>query len=291
MKSIILALGIAIIALSQSAFGQELFPRSLRPMQPSMFERDYGLVAEWLFEEGTGNKVYDYGSFAIDGTLTSMNESSDWIVDPTGTKKGSVLDFDGVNDYVDFGNNSALNFTTSDFTYVAVLYIISWGNYDVFINRGQSLVDGYYIQVGTVSELNFVFCTGVANGTITSTSGAIAPNNWYHLVFIRSGSTGYIYVNGLDKTSSAAPINPTSTTKPLLLGSYVGGELWPQFRAKYMAVYNRALTSDEVKRSYEESLAYLNPESGNLLVDHLIAKLLEPVGSSATGRRRVIIMR
>ena len=54
-----------------------------------------GLFGFWLFNEGSGLKVYDLSSYSQDGTLINMDEA-DWIVG----LDGWALDFDGSNDYM-----------------------------------------------------------------------------------------------------------------------------------------------------------------------------------------------
>jgi hypothetical protein len=54
-----------------------------------------GLVGCWLFNEGTGDRVYDVSGNENTGTLTNMTES-DWI----GGRDGGVLDFDGSDDVI-----------------------------------------------------------------------------------------------------------------------------------------------------------------------------------------------
>ena len=56
-----------------------------------------GLVGAWVPALGpTGGTLHDVAGSARDGTLTNMDPATDWVVG----SPGSVLDFDGSNDYV-----------------------------------------------------------------------------------------------------------------------------------------------------------------------------------------------
>jgi len=57
-----------------------------------------GLVSLWLFNEGSGNKVFDLSGNGNDGTFAAGGASPSWLAG----KFGSALDFDG-GDYVDLG--------------------------------------------------------------------------------------------------------------------------------------------------------------------------------------------
>jgi len=61
----------------------------------------------WLFNEASGLYAHDYSGHGNHGTLTNMTEA-DW----QGGNSGPALAFDGVNDYVDCGNDGSLEITT-----------------------------------------------------------------------------------------------------------------------------------------------------------------------------------
>ena len=67
-----------------------------------------GLVAYWPLDEGGGTTTADASGNGNDGTLNLPGWDSG--------KFGGALNFDGVDDYVDCGNPSILDFGTGDFT-------------------------------------------------------------------------------------------------------------------------------------------------------------------------------
>ena len=69
-----------------------------------------GLIAHWKLDEGSGAVAYDSAG-TNDGTLINGPTWTTGIID-------GALDFDGVDDYVDVGNDSSL-MTTGDLTIIA----------------------------------------------------------------------------------------------------------------------------------------------------------------------------
>ena len=53
---------------------------------------DNGLLAYWSFDEGSGNKAYDYSGHNYDGTIYGAS----W----TSGQSSYALDFDGLDDYI-----------------------------------------------------------------------------------------------------------------------------------------------------------------------------------------------
>ncbi|MHC4462230.1 MAG: hypothetical protein ACYS30_12495, partial [Planctomycetota bacterium] len=61
-----------------------------------------GPIAHWAFEEGRGSKVYDWA-----GNNHGTIHGAKW----TTGRVGGALSFDGVDDYVDFGNAPLFDIT------------------------------------------------------------------------------------------------------------------------------------------------------------------------------------
>jgi len=71
-------------------------------------QSDDGLVAEWHFDEGYGSVLKDSSGNGNDGTIYGAT----WV----DGKFGKALSFDGVDDYVDCGNDRIFDFGTNTFT-------------------------------------------------------------------------------------------------------------------------------------------------------------------------------
>ena len=70
-----------------------------------------GIVANLTFDENSGGYANDSSPF---GNNCTINNAS-WV---TGVQ-GSALEFNGIDSYLDCGNDSSLNFGTGDFTLMA----------------------------------------------------------------------------------------------------------------------------------------------------------------------------
>ena len=72
--------------------------------EPLQSRTDPNIVAQWHFDEGSGNQVGDSSGSGNDGTLNlgtegNTDEGNAWV----NGINGKALEFDGVDDYVDLG--------------------------------------------------------------------------------------------------------------------------------------------------------------------------------------------
>ena len=214
-----------------------------------------GLVGYWSFEEGTGNIAYDKSGRGNNGTLTNMSESIPWVQGNTGL--GNALKFDGVDDYVNLGSSPALNLTGS-------MTISAWINTKTIGGREDITADDtsaggigqWLLEVSrTASNGKLSFGWGGNSGLVLG-STVLSVNTWYHVVAVRSGSsgawTGTIYINGaVDVSTGAIATNPGTQ-----LGSSIG-QLGVQNQFNFngsindVRIYNRALSQAEITRLYK----------------------------------------
>lgn len=134
----------------------------------------------------------------------------------TGTKYNSKsVYFNGVNSYLSIGpaNNPHLALGSGDFTIEAWVYRASGGtaNPAIYANYGGARSGAHALRiVGSTNKAAFyVYPTG---DIVTSTSN-IALNTWTHIAVSRSGSTMYMYINGVMEASSTTAY-PALTSDP-----------------------------------------------------------------------------
>ncbi|MBN2165462.1 MAG: hypothetical protein JW717_04225 [Marinilabiliaceae bacterium] len=91
------------------------------------------------------------------------------------------------------------------------------------------------------------------NEQVVSSYGAYTKNEWTKVTFVMSGSTGYLYLNGDEKSSNTAiTLHPSDFTGATGLHGYLGtNNVWNNGVAQdvYLAdfrIYNRALSQTEV---------------------------------------------
>ena len=53
---------------------------------------------------------------------------------------------------------------------------------------------------------------------VSSSAGVITTNTWYHVAFVKSGSSAYIYVNGAQVASGSASAAWSSGAAPFTIG-------------------------------------------------------------------------
>jgi len=89
-------------------------------------QNNLGLVGYWDFDIGkNGITAYDRSGQGNHGTLTNMEATTDWV----DGKVGQALSFDGVNDYVNAGNDSSLNISDKA-TISAWVKVTSWFDWE-----------------------------------------------------------------------------------------------------------------------------------------------------------------
>lgn len=209
-----------------------------------------------VVQDSSGNGLT--GAFLVGGAAGSDYE--DGIA-------GDAAHLDGVNSYINAGNDASLNFTSGNFT---VEFWLKLDNLDVGVvpfNRGRASVDGYYGYIGAAGQLIFVTCQVAVNQQTETANGAIGLD-WAHVVFVRRGEQAEIYVNGVDKTVvQPAIIDPVTSVRNFLIGcdwnitSDTPGT-FDEFR-----VYSRALSPEEVLWRYRRTHVSLDERYRPLSVD------------------------
>ena len=210
------------------------------------------LVGWWRMNEAAGGTlVQDFSGYGNNGTWYGNTTSN-----VTAGQFGNALAFDGVDDYVNAGNNASLNFVSQDFT------ITMWIEPATIIPAAQTLfirglyqTDGYNFEMRTNRIWMRTEQAGAEQNTFTTNS--IIANQWQHIVMVRNGSSVTLYRNNINITSSAAThINPLTSTRDALIGIY--GYTSSPFNGSIdeVRIYNRALSADEIAMQYNSSKYY-----------------------------------
>jgi hypothetical protein len=122
---------------------------------------------------------------------------------PTPTPPTHGLEFDGVDDYVDLGNATALGFTSQDFTIEAWIKPSNvTRGMEIFQRHGWNN-DGYRFQTGSSGDLKFYTFQSGANQVSSTADATITAGEWYHVAVVRQGASVRIFVDGVDKIGTA----------------------------------------------------------------------------------------
>jgi len=208
-------------------------------------QSDEGLVAEWHFDEGSGSVLKDSSGNGNDGVIYGAT----WI----DGKYGKALSFDGVDDYVYCGNDRIFDFGTNTFTIETWVKTIdkTTSNWEGIVGKWDT-PNGYFLQY--ISSTG-AWAFGWHGNTYLNPSKSISDGNWHHVVAKRTGLTSaQLYIDGefigsradLPSISSDTP-NPLSIGRlSLEYGRYFNGII------DEVRIYNRALTSEEIRLHYEQ---------------------------------------
>ncbi len=186
----------------------------------------------------------------------SGSRNNGTITGATWSRLGSglwTLDFASGN-FVDCGNGSSLNFTTSDFSLEAWINLTSAATNPTIFCRGLHLTDGYFAYINTNRGINFLTeQSGDAQNTVAA-NATITLATWTHLLITRDGATVKMYKNGVEVTYATVGVhtNPTTSTRNFRIG-ILDDEASQPFVGKIALprVYNTALTAANAGQHYQ----------------------------------------
>jgi Concanavalin A-like lectin/glucanases superfamily len=207
------------------------------------------VIAAYAFNEGTGTTAVDASGNGVTGALAN---GATW---GTGRNAGAVQ-LDGVNDFVELGNPTALQLTGS-------MTVSAWINSSAF-----PADDAAIVSKRTSSRIGFQLDTTVDRGPrtigfkLTTTSGgqmfrygatALQANTWYHVAGVYNAATSelHVYLNGqLDDGALVGTVTPTqqnSTANVNIGGRPTTTSYNFNGRLDDVRIYPRALTQAEVQ--------------------------------------------
>ncbi|MFV5699429.1 LamG-like jellyroll fold domain-containing protein [Flavobacterium sp. ZT3R17] len=127
------------------------------------------------------------------------------------------IKFNGVNNYLDAGK--VLDLTTS-FTVSAWVNRNST-NQTIISKRDSGFTQGYDLSINAAGKAEMNWYVGATKKTITS--NVIIPSGyWHHIGVTFDGTTAKMYIDGVNKISSALAGVPTATTQSFLVAAADG---------------------------------------------------------------------
>lgn len=243
--------------------GVNLFKRQ---EQKGMPVRD-GLVAEYRFDEGRGQVLCDYSGNGNHGQLGSTREAD--TNDPLWTPQG--LQFDGVDDYVSLGTRVALPGTSG-----LTVHAVVCSNQNVMYS-GVIAQDYIAEPYRTWS----VYCNYDEEFRLVVLASDVAPQFCHIGVPIAEegvyNEAAFTFEGGVKLAAyrKGLEVNSISEGVPLAVDNPVAQKIMPHFIGKYtnyffngvisyIAIYNRALSPEEVQQNYQH-LKTILAEKGVIL--------------------------
>jgi len=218
-----------------------------------LIDQAQGLVGYWPFDEGSGTIAYDYSGNGNNGTL--CNGSTCGVQGPTWTtgKVGGALSFDGVDDYVNVGNNAILQVST-DITVVAWVKFPTVSAVGIAVGKyGNSGESGWILLHTSAGNFKFDGRDGSGSYRSSGPSQEIDDNQWHHVGGQRKGSIWKIFVDGVQANSNN--VVTSGSIAAALDNVYIGRYSLPGYIFNGLIddvrIYNRALSDAEIKALYD----------------------------------------
>ncbi|MDP3790874.1 MAG: LamG-like jellyroll fold domain-containing protein [Candidatus Omnitrophota bacterium] len=212
--------------------------------------RATGLVGLWDFDEGTGGVAKDISPNAQLGSVFGAS----WVSGQVHT----ALNFDGTGNFIDAGNNTALNFSADD-----TMSISLWVKPDSVTGESY-LIDRHdynlspYIGYGLrINNGKLGFLAGrVGDTTIKESAQTIDINKWTHvMVTLQSGALRF-YINSILDANTYTGIDIQNYDTNFTIGKlsnnasgYFNGVI------DDVRVYNRTVSPAEVRKIYAAQFA------------------------------------
>jgi len=230
-------------------------------ISPTIYDvSSQGLVLAMNFNNGsiTGSTVLDSSGENNHGTNNGATHNA---TDGFDNLLSGAFDFDGVDDYIEILDSGSLDITDA-------ITIVAWINADTF-GSFERIVDK------KVNEWTFVLTdtspfTGLEfwiNGVVraTTSTGELTADTWHFVVATYDKDLGgteevKIYIDGVSKATGDFSTAIGTNADSVDIGRETTGEAGKYFDGTIdeVSVWNRALSSDEVKRLYLQRVEFYN---------------------------------
>jgi len=217
---------------------------------------DTSLVGYWQFDEGSGTTATDSSGNGNNGTINGAT----WV----DGKLGKALSFDGIDDYVLASPISLPKFTITLWT---KRNGTQTDNTNIFTDIYNPPAPKVNYQIAFLGN-NLV--GGIYNSGWTYTPGVTLQSDvWKYVVLTYDGANLILYIDGVIGSSAPLVTTPSSGNSGIRIGRRADGTAdYYKGCIDEVAIYNRALSADEIKAHYEGGITPpYQPITGNPEVD------------------------
>ena len=168
---------------------------------------------------------------------------------------GQAFVLNGSTGYIDFGNAANLHLSGADFSVDTWVNLVNTSGEMSIIDKMSPTANNDGWRLFKQSDSRFGFCFG--DGNSGCTSGAVSsttvaqPATWYHITAVKSGTSGQLYVNGVQEGPTVTIPPFVDTNKGSLLvghnalsGAFLNGSV------DEVEIFNRALSTVEINSIY-----------------------------------------
>ena len=250
---------------------------------------EIGLLGWWKLDEASGTFADSSGNGNTGTQIGGIEYASVGVI-------GSAAGFDGVDDYIDVGEDPM-------FEVPLPVSVAAWAKLDNFdedgvifrANNENGRYNGYWLFFQN-SNQKVQFSYGDGGGTDSTSrrtiesSSSLLPGQWYHLVGVIRGETDMdIYIDGVEDsgpysgTGGALFYDPTPGLKHVIgLDDDGGSPEWFNGAIDDVRVYGRALSASEVQQLYLQGgidPCNASPSIGTVCLDGTVYAGLTPDGN------------
>ncbi|QYR22777.1 fibronectin type III domain-containing protein [Paenibacillus sp. sptzw28] len=202
----------------------------------------------YKFDETSGTTAADSSGYGNNGTVNGGSNAT-WA---TG-KYGNAISFGGTNTtaaYVALPGNLVDNMNSM--TFAAWVYCSNTADAVSLFTAGPAAAatpTKYMMMLLNGSRFTITASGNIAEQNI-SPSGNLTANTWKHIAVTLSGSTGILYIDGVQAATNTGMTVKPSDLAPTTSGNFIGKSAWTG--DKYLKgqiddfrIYNRALSASE----------------------------------------------
>lgn len=197
--------------------------------------------------------------------------------------------FDGSGDYLTWPSGSSVAFGTGNFTVECWVYLGATPTTNfLFDFRDASNTTAPAFIWGNTNSGVLDWTQNAASGpNVTSTGATWNINTWYHIAYVRNGTTGTIYQNGVSIGSGTDNTNYTVTPTTSTIGARYGSPFY-EFNGyisdvrivKGTAVYTGAFTPPTSPLTAISNTQLLTSMTNGAIYDNAMMNDLETVGNA-----------
>ncbi|MBI2591293.1 MAG: LamG domain-containing protein, partial [Candidatus Brennerbacteria bacterium] len=212
-----------------------------------------GLVGYWKFDEATGTLVYDFSGNSQTAGMFSNASSTD-LHTSVNCKLNSCGSFDGDIQRVKIATSTFFDIAAGNFSVCAWFRTADTTGY--IVSYKDSINGGYDLKTLSGRFKGNVWYSGNSNQI---DSGIVVTDNlWHYGCMVVNATTNSVYVDGLLKNSSnLSGVKTGAGSGTLYIGDNdeLSGGSGFAGRIDKVRIYNRAISSDEIRQLYESANA------------------------------------
>ena len=208
------------------------------------------MIAWWKCNQSQGPNVADSSGNGLAGKLVGAAG----IVEDA--QRADVLNIGSEGGHVDCGNDSAFDITDS-------ISVVAWAKVGVFDKESQAIISkgesAWRLCRSWIADTLTFKCDGLQGlstpDTVVAGKTNVDDGKWHHIVGTYDGQAIALYVDGILDGSKSARGEIDTNAFPLWIGGNAArtGKRDRDWNGRIddVRVYNRALSSDEVRELYE----------------------------------------